>query len=415
MPPTLLSMTREYVYDLSVLRGHCPPKRFKVWYIVGQEESRSLMQYLRRIPYSSLGFRFALVSLLFNLAVESSMIFLPLRARELGASNLDVGLIAATYGLAYFVSSFIFGRRSDMRGRMVFIRWGLALSALAYITQIFAPTPMILLAARGVVGFCVGVSAAALVAYVYEAGAKVGSFASFGSLGWFFGAVMAAATRDFEALFITSTVASTLAFLLCLTFREERVSRIKVALIPVQVIWSNRRIYLPFFLRHMGATAVWSIFPLYLSGIGASKLMIAVIDGINMGGQFIAMQLLQRFKPSRLFTIGLVSSVLVFAVYGVATHYLQLIPVQIVLAIAWSGLFLGALNHLLGRNVEHGTAVGMLYATTSFSGALGPFLGGSISQVWGFPAVMYVSSALSFAGLLASRGLATKKSHPRKE
>src|SRR4030042_3565232 len=97
MPPALLSMTREYVYDLSVLRGHCPPKRFKVWYIVGQEESRRLMQYLRRIPYSSMGFRFALVSFLFNLAVESSMIFLPLRARELGASNLGVGLIAATY------------------------------------------------------------------------------------------------------------------------------------------------------------------------------------------------------------------------------------------------------------------------------------------------------------------------------
>jgi len=372
------------------------------------------MQYLRRIPYSSLGFRLALVSFLFNLSVESSIIFLPLRARSLGASNLDVGLIAATYGMAYFVSSFIFGRRSDMHGRMQFIRWGLALSAFAYLLQIFAPTPLTLLAARGVIGFCLGVSSAALVAYVYEAGEQVGSFTSYGSLGWFFGAVMAAATRNFEALFITSAVASAIAFLLSLTLREEVVSRIKVAFIPVRVVWSNRKIYVPFLLRHIGATAVWSIFPLYLSGLGASKLLIAVLDGINFGGQFIAMRLIQQLNPVRIFIIGLISSVLVFAVYGIATHYVQLIPVQILLAVAWSGLFVGALNSLLAKNVERGTAVGMLYSSMSLSGGIGPFLGGAISQVWGFSTVMYVSSGLSFAGLLASRGLGASEGAPRK-
>lgn len=372
------------------------------------------MQYLRRIPYSSLGFRLALVSFLYNLSVESSVIFLPLRARSLGASNLDVGLIAATYGMAYFVSSFIFGRRSDMHGRMQFIRWGLALSALAYLLQIFAPTPMTLLAARGVIGFCLGVSSAALVAYVYEAGEQVGSFTAFGSLGWLFGAVMAAATRNFEALFITSAVASAIAFLISMTLREEAVSRIKVAFIPVRVVWSNRKIYVPFLLRHIGATAIWSIFPLYLSGLGASRLMIAVLDGINFAGQFIAMRVMQNFNAVRIFIVGLITSVLVFAIYGVATHYLQLIPVQVLLAIAWSGLFVGALNFLLARNVERGTAVGMLYSSMSLSGGIGPFLGGAISQVWDFPTLMYVSSGLSFAGLLTSRGLEAGKDAPEK-
>jgi DHA1 family multidrug resistance protein-like MFS transporter len=379
--------------------------RNKVWYIVVREESQSLMQYLRRIPYSSLGFRLALVSFLFNLSVESSIIFLPLRARSLGASDLEVGLIAASYGMAYFISSFIFGRRSDMHGRMAFIRWGLALSVAAYLIQIFAPTPLTLLAARGVIGFCLGVSSAALVAYVYEVGEQVGSFASYGSLGWFFGALIAAATRNIEVLFVVSAAASAIGFAVSLTLREEEVRRIKVAVIPVDVIWSNRKIYIPFLLRHAGATAIWSIFALYLSGIGANTLWIAIMDMINMGGQFIAMRLIQRFNPARIFTIGLLTSVLVFAVYGVATHYLQLIPVQILLAVAWSGLFVGALNFLMAKNVERGTAAGMLYATSSLSGGIGPFLGGAISQVWGFSTVMYVSSGLSFAGLLASRGL----------
>jgi DHA1 family multidrug resistance protein-like MFS transporter len=373
--------------------------------LLNKKKVKQLMQHLPRIPYASLGFRLALVSFLFNISIETSSVFLPLRARSLGASDLEVGLIAASYGMAYFISSFIFGRRSDMHGRMAFIRWGLALSAAAYLIQIFAPTPLTLLAARGVIGFCLGVSSAALVAYVYEVGEQVGSFASYGSLGWFFGALIAAATRNIEVLFIVSAGASAIGFAVSLTLREEEVRRIKVAVIPVDVIWSNRKIYIPFLLRHMGATAIWSIFALYLSGIGANTLWIAIMDMINMGGQFIAMRLIQRFNPARIFSIGLLISVLVFAVYGVATHYLQLIPVQILLAIAWSGLFVGALNFLMAKNVERGTAAGMLYATSSLSGGIGPFLGGAISQIWGFPTLMYVSSGLSFAGLLASRGL----------
>jgi MFS family permease len=209
-------------------------------------------------------------------------------------------------------------------------------------------------------------------------------------------------------LFVTSAIASAIAFLISLTLREEAVSRIKVTVIPMGVIWTNRKIYVPFLLRHIGATAVWSIFALYLSGIGASTLWIALMDVLNMGGQFVAMRFIQRFNPVRIFTVGLVSSVLVFAIYGIATHYLQLIPVQIVLAIAWSGLFVGALNYLLAKNVERGTAVGMLYSTMSLAGGIGPFLGGAIAQVWGFSTLMFASSGISFLGLLASRGLGSK-------
>jgi len=371
------------------------------------------MQYLRRAPFFSFGFRLALVSFLFNLSIEASVVFLPLRARDIGASDLEVGLIAASYGIAYFVSSFLFGKESDARGRMAFIRYGLALSAASYLLQIFAPTPMTLLIVRGVVGFCLGVCSAALMAYVYEAGGRVGSFASYGSLGWFFGAIVAAATRNVEALFIASSVTTGIAFLISLTLREEQVSRIKVAVFPVRVVWANRKIYLPFLLRHTGATAVWSIFALYLTGIGASPLMVAVMDAINMGGQFVFMQLIQRARPVRIFTIGLIASVIVFAIYGAATNYQQLIPVQILLALAWSGLYVGALNFLLAKNVERGTALGMLYSTSSLAGGIGPLLGGSISQAWGFPAVMYVSSGLSFVGLVASRGLGAAKGTKR--
>jgi len=364
------------------------------------------MQYLRSISNSSFfSLRLVLVSFLFNFSMEASRIFLPLYARDLGASNFDIGLIGASYGVAYFISSFIFGRQSDMKGRLRFIRVGLALSAVVYTFQVFAPSPMILLGIRGLIGLCLGIVSAALMAYVYENGERVGNFVAFGSLGWLLGSLIAAALRSYETLFISSAVATAFAFLVSLTLHEERANRIRVAVIPLNVIWANRKVYFPFLLRHTGANIIWIIFPLFLASIGASKLWIAIIWGINVGGQFIAMQFIDRFNAAKMFTIGLILSILSFVSYGVASHYLQLIPVQIILAISFSCLFIGALNFLLRNNVERGTAVGLLYSTSYLSAAIGPFLGGTISEVWGFKTVMYVASALGFAGLIASRGV----------
>jgi MFS family permease len=345
------------------------------------------------------------VSLLFNFSIEASLVFLPLYANDLGASDLDVGLIAASYGMAYFVSSFFFGRQSDIQGRLRFIRLGLILSAAAYPFQIIAPGPVALLATRGAIGFCLGIPSAALMAYVYEAEGRVGRFASYGSLGWLFGALAAATIRNYEGLFVASAVASALAFSISLTLREEQHSHISVTGSPAAMIWANRKVYFPFFLRQLGAQAIWAIFPLFLRNIGASRLWIAMFDGINMGVQFIAMQFVERFNAARVFTTGLLLSSLVFVVYGIASHYLQLIPAQVLIAIAWSCLFVGAMSFLLRRNVEHGTAAGLLYSTTYLSAGLGPFLGGALAQLWGFDTVMYVGSALAFVGLLLSPGL----------
>ena len=368
------------------------------------------MRYLRHITNAPLTLRFALLSFLFSLSVEASVIFLPLYADSLGASKFEVGLVAASYGTAYFASSFIFGRQSDKHGRLIFIRSGLGLSAVAYLLQISALTPMMLLAVRGLVGFCLGITSAALMAYVYNAEGQVGRFSSYGSLGWLFGAVAAAATRNYTALFVISAIASALAFCLSFTLREERTKRLQTAAFPVALIWTNRRIYLPFFLRCLGSSAVWAIFSLFLVSIGASKLWVAILEGINMGGQFIAMRFIERFNTATMFRVGLLTSVITFAMYGIATHYLQLVPAQVVLAISWSCLFVGGLSLLLQRNAEHGTAAGLLYSTIYLSASIGPLIGGVISQLWGFDTLMYVASGLTLIGTMLSLGLSSSAS-----
>jgi MFS family permease len=237
------------------------------------------MRLPRHASDLSLAFRLALVSFLFNLALFASLIFLPLYASDLGASKFQVGLIAAAYGMAYFVSATTFGRQSDIRGRMIFIRSGLVLASAAYFLQTIAPNPIVLLLIRAAIGFCLGVSAAALMAYVYESAGRVGSFTSFGSLGWLCGSIAAAILRDYEGLFILSAVGAAVAFVISLTLKDERHTRVQVATLPLGIVWANRRVYLPFLLRHMGATSVWAILPLYLAGIGASPDRSAIQSG----------------------------------------------------------------------------------------------------------------------------------------
>ena len=365
------------------------------------------MQGLRDTLFPSSTYQVALLNFLFFFSMGASIVFMPLYAEELGASDFIVGLTRSSYGVAFLVSAFIFGRQSDMHGRLIFIRLGLCLAVGAYLLQIIAPGPIMLLLIRALVGFCLGISISAIMAYVHESGSRIGSAAAFGSLGWAVSAFVAAAVNDYDALFIASAAAVFLALLMSFKLREERQAPIDVAVFPLDIIWSNRKIYLPFLLRHMGATSIWAIFPLFLADLDASKSWIAIIWGINLGGQFIAMLIVQRYNPARLFTVGLILSIAVFTIYAIATNYMQLIPVQVCLAIGWSCIYVGALNMLVRGNVERGTAVGLLYSANHLGNSVGPFIGGAVAQVWGYGAVMYSAAGLTAAGLLSSWGKVT--------
>ena len=342
-----------------------------------------------------------LVTLLANLAVESSLIFLPLFAQDLGASKFQIGIIGATYGITYFTSSWIFGRLSDLKGRLVFVRIGLGSSMLTLALQTLATNAVAFMLVRSLVGLCLGVSAAALIAYNFEAGGNTGRFASLGSLGWLLGTIVAMFVSSYNILFLVSAASCGLAFIISI-FLKEPEKRFSVRPDIKQVTRRNLRIYLSFLLRQLGANIVWVVLPLFMVSLGASKTWIAILSAINTGGQVVAMMLVGRFGASRLFTFGFVLSAAVFLGYAASTNYLQLIPSQVLLALAWSCLYVGALMLLLKKNEERATATGILFSAISISGTVGPFLGGLAAQLWGYPPLMYIAAGFSLAGLVVA-------------
>ncbi len=365
------------------------------------------MRRLAHPPWFSLSICLAAINFFANTAVETSNIYMALYARSVGSSNMQVGFIAAASGFAFLASSLFFGRLSDIHGRMKFIRIGLGLIVVSYYLQTLAYSPWTLLAARSLVGFCGGINAAVIMAYTYENQKQIGNFISYGALGWLVGAMLAAAVKEFDALFTISAAAAFISFVLSFRLKEEKESavRIRVAVFPSSLIRTNYRVLLAFFLRQLGGMAIWTVWPLYLSSIGATKFWISVMDATNMLGQFVASLYVEKFNEGKMVQFGLISSVAVFTLYGLANHYLVMIPIQLLLSLGYSALFIGALNYLLKRHRERGTVAGLLNSSMSLSGSIGPFFGGAVSQAWGYDAVMYTGAVLSLLGLWASKGI----------
>jgi len=68
----------------------------------------------------------------------SPFIFVPLPGVQLGASDFEVDVVGAECGIAFLFSSLISGWKSDHPGRLLFVRWGLLISSMAFAAQLLA-------------------------------------------------------------------------------------------------------------------------------------------------------------------------------------------------------------------------------------------------------------------------------------
>lgn len=353
----------------------------------------------------------SLINFLLYFATQLSLIFIPLLGAELGASNFEIGLVVSAYGGAFLLSSLFFGWQSDSFGRMGFVRYGLLVTGLAFLSQLLAHSLPVLVISRFLVGLTIGVVTAALLAYVFETVGHMGKFSSYGSLGWIFGSLVAGLLQDYHLMFMASSALCLLAFFLSFQLQETSVREKKTAApyLPT-VIRRNWQIYLAIFLRHLGAQAVWSILPLYLVWLGADRFWVGVLWSINFGTQFIVMRYIERFDAGKVFTCGQVFSILVFLAYALATDYRQLFSVQAALGLSWSCLYVGALLIVLNSGEERGTASGIFQSTLNLCNALGPFIGGAIAQGWGYRGTMFFAVFIGLCGLFTS--LPGKKKAP---
>jgi MFS family permease len=340
------------------------------------------------------------VFLLSTTATSMSMLFIPVMAQRMGASDILIGVIVSVYGLALLLSMYLFGWVSDNKGRIALIRIGMLVSALAFLLQLYMDSEWELILVRSLCGAAVGVFYSSLVIYGVESGKKLGKYTAYESLGWGLGNLIAGIIAVYAGIFAISSALFLLCFILSMRMPRVEAQTVKSSLIPFKIIRKNMNVYLPFLMRDIGAYCTWTFFPLYLMALGANDLWIGILYFMNTGGQFFMKQYVDRYDFEKLFTWGLIISALAFYAYNMPTSYLQVIPVQVMIALAWTTLSVGAMGLLTERNNEKATVIGLFSSTRGFAQIIAPLLGGVIMQYWGFPELMAFSGSITLFGLL---------------
>jgi MFS family permease len=339
----------------------------------------------------------------------ASILFIPNLSEDLGADETMVGIIAAVYAVALFVSSYLFGRESDIHDRRIYIRIGLGLSIITFLLQVltdpnfFAPllgNPFFLAIARFLAGFTAGITPAALTAYVYDSRGRMGKLSAYGSLGSGLGTLLAGFIAMYWGIFAVSSLCFMMAFLISLSMPQSNNVCLKVSFFPTALLKKNWYLYLSYFLRNFGAYAIWAIYPLFIEKLGGDKFWTGIIYSTNLLGQFAIMLFLDRFSSRKLLRTGFLLSAITFMAFLLAQDFYQLIPMQLLLAASWSTLYVGALVFLIKHNAEKATCTGVLNSTLNLSVVFGSLFGGVVSQLFDFPATICAASAITLVGYL---------------
>ncbi len=323
----------------------------------------------------------------------------------LGASVGLIGVIGGSFAAASFASSYFFGRGSDVWGRKMILLAGLMISGIATLLQVLSLHVgglAFFAAARIMIGFASGIFPAALLSYAYHEskGGKMGTFSAFGAGGWGVGNLavgLFGALYEPAYIFCSIIIFASFAIALMLPFTDE--PKMQVPLFPRALIKRNAPVYSAMLIRHTGANMIWVTYPLFLYSIGASHFMVGVIYAVNAFGQFGFMILMNRFEPTVLVAVGLASSAATFFTFLLAGSWWEIIPSQILLAAAYSSLYVGSLRYVMDRNEEKATSSGLLSSTMSISGIIGPVLGGVATTAFDFKGTIVIATVMTVVAL----------------
>ncbi len=139
-------------------------------------------------------------------------VFMPIIAKSVTDSILEIGLIVASFSFAQILSEIYFGRHSDKKGtRLKFIRIGFIGCAAAFGLHYFADDITLLFLARIGAGIASGIMIPAMIAYVYEINVekkRAATVISFHALGWLAGIAAAGFANDLKLIFYNNFLCS---------------------------------------------------------------------------------------------------------------------------------------------------------------------------------------------------------------
>jgi len=336
-------------------------------------------------------------------------VFMPIIAKGVTESILEIGLIVASFSFAQILSEIYFGRHSDKKGtRLKFIRIGFIGCAAAFGLHYFADDITLLFLARIVAGIATGIMIPAMIAYAYEINVekkRAATIISFHALGWLAGIVAAGFANDLKLIFIISAASFLIGLMFTIRLPNPSQEKELEPGTTKKIIVKNKFLFLSLLLRHIGAAAVWTILPLMLiEKLGAELYQISIIYVANTLTAFILMNLMAsriNFSDITKFKIGIGCTVFVFVGLSVLTDWWMAMPFMAIVGGTWAFLFIGGNFHLMENN-PHSTSTGIFSSTLSIATVIGPVIAGGIAFVFDYVAVMYFAIAIIVCAFVVS-------------
>lgn len=351
--------------------------------------------------------------------------FLPLYARQMGASAFFMGLIFGAFSLSRLLAMPFVGPWSDRRGRKSFIVIGLLGFSLTALLMKAADTPYELILARVFMGVCsamvlpVSMALVADVTPIGREGRNIGGFNTAFLLGLGMGPLLGGVIYDTQGVatnFVLMAVLSLVAAALTAWRVKEPPEELRAA---VKLSWWSQFALLSdpqmlgIFICRAGGAAAMGFFIAFLPVLGVDKGLsnsqVGVLLACNVlvmtGMQSWAGRLADRLPRAPLalgfqLVTGLLKSLLPLAAG------FQGLLLLVMLEGATSGLGLPALTALAmarGREVKVGMGVVMGLFTIGLSIGVfsGPTLGGLVADHLGIATTFQLSGACAALSSLA--------------
>lgn len=349
---------------------------------------------------------------------------LPLFAKALGATEGDIGFIAAASTVVGIVTSLPAGVMSDLYGRRRVILVSAVLFASAPFLYLLVQAPWQLVLVRIYHGFSTaifGPVAMAMVADLFSSsrGERMGWYSSATLIGRFVAPLVGGFVLfygTYSWVYLVCGVGGVLALASALSLPKDRpragaveqdllVRRWREMLIGLRQVIGNRAILVTSAteaLQYFSFGALETFLPLYAVGVGLETWQIGVVFGVQLLTTTLMKPILGRASDKMgrrpMIIVGLLTSGLAMALVPTARGFLPLVLVSIIFGLGLAVVTSSTSAYVseLAKAGQYGSALGVLSSIMDIGHASGPIVMGLLVATWGYaPAFVLVTCLLA--------------------
>lgn len=360
---------------------------------------------------------------LFSVMLGAGLIIplLPLYAHSLGANITWLGIISASFFVASVISTPLFGRLSDRKGRKVFIAIGLLCYGIISLSFIWATTVYQLTLVRFLQGIAGGMIVPLIQAYVGDMappgaeGKWMGYFNATLLAGFGIGPLLGGTLTEHMGMtiaFVIMAGLSLIAFLIVilyvpnttdrkmissprLSFKEMGQSRTIRGLVGFRLAFAFSRGILTTFLP-LFASIRMGLSPAFIGVLMAAVILLMSLPQ-TYGGN-----LADRFSRFPLVVIGSVTNLVFLALIPLTGNFWQLLTLCLFGSLG-TAIALPAVSALIveeGRKFGMGSTMAVFSVAFSAGMGIGSILGGIIGDFAGMNSTFYLGAGMGLLGTI---------------